>query len=417
MRNEVMQECHRFENYIENGYWNLDRIYEEVLIGLEKIKPDSQCQVFLAIDTWGCDYVLLDTNEAMLESCRAYRFSNTEFAIETVNEVYNQLALYQRTGIQFQPFNTIYQLVRDRQMGLLVHAKSILFIADYLNFRLTGVMRNELTIASTSQLLDIENKQWDMELIKRLGLPSHIFQPISLPGSVLGVAKDSVAKRVGFPFIVKVCGSHDTASAFMSAQHPQEVIISSGTWSLLGTHLDVPLKCEAAMALNFTNEVAVDGSIRFLKNLMGMWVISSLKNEIAPTLDYEVIIESACSSDYKAIIDVNGPMFFAPTSMKDTLSEECLNNGIKPPSNIGDFFRCAINSTAYGYKNAIDSLEEILGTKFEIINIVGGGAKNYLLNEVIEEITQKRVDVGCVEASGHGNIKAQRMEEFNENRI
>ena len=302
--------------------------------------------------------------------------------------------LYRKTGIQFQPFNTIYQLYADKMAGRLDAATDFLLIPEYLLYKLTGVKRHEYTNATTGGMVNAATEEYDGSIIRRLGLPERLFAHLSKPGEYVG-------EYDGIRCIL--CATHDTASAvegiLMDGDSPY---ISSGTWSLLGAKLGKPLTDAASLAANFTNEGGV-GYIRYLKNIMGMWLVNRLRDELCPEKPFAQITHEAEASAYDGIVDVNATVFLAPESMKAAFDSALT---VRPVSE-ADYFRCAYRSLAESYRAALDELEQNTGKRWDKLYIVGGGAKNDFLNRLTELATGKKVIALPIEATALGNIKIQ----------
>lgn len=399
------EEVYRFPNspVEQDGHldWDIDRLLEEVENGIKaafRVCPDIES---LAIDTWGCDYVLLKGNEVVYP-CYCYRDFRTEKVIDEVHSLIPFSELYSLTGIQFQPFNTLYQLYADKIAGRLEGVSDFLMLPEYLSYRLTGVKRKEYTNATTTGLVGIDG-QFFKTIINRLGLPSYLFPKLSQPGTIVGTLLPEVVAELGGNCVVKLCASHDTASAVEGVVLPSDALyLSSGTWSLLGAKVENPITTEAACACNFSNEGG-PGYIRFQKNIMGMWVINRLKDEICPKEDFAYVIELAKQSRSKKTVAINGPAYLAPVSMRQAIEAE-IGEGELSPS---ELFRIAFNSLAKSYADTIKQIEDITHKSFDSLVIFGGGAKNGFLNELTEKISGKRVIALPVEATSLGNLKIQ----------
>lgn len=393
----VTKEVYRFHNgaETENGHlvWNIEALVREVKAGIRAAKAAYSEIYSLSIDTWGVDYVLLD-GERELTPCYAYRDGRTEKVIPAVHELIPFDKLYRKTGIQFQPFNTIYQLYADKMAGRLDAATDFLLIPEYLLYKLTGVKRHEYTNATTGGMVNAATEEYDGSIIRRLGLPERLFAHLSKPGEYVG-------EYDGIRCIL--CATHDTASAvegiLMDVDSPY---ISSGTWSLLGAKLGKPLTDAASLAANFTNEGGV-GYIRYLKNIMGMWLVNRLRDELCPEKPFAQITHEAEASAYDGIVDVNATVFLAPESMKAAFDSALT---VRPVSE-ADYFRCAYRSLADSYRAALDELEQNTGKRWDKLYIVGGGAKNDFLNRLTELATGKKVIALPIEATALGNIKIQ----------
>ena len=336
----------------------------------------------------------------------AYRDSRTEQSLKAVQEIVSQAELYGKTGIQQQNYNTIYQLYADKQSGKLNNAEHFLMMPEYLSFKLTGVIKREYTNASTTNLVNANSKDWDFEIIGKLGLPERIFEPLHMPGTVVGELKEDIAKLVGFNTEVVLCPSHDTASAVAACPIDNEsVYISSGTWSLIGAENDYPVLSEEALAANFTNEGGIEYKFRFLKNIMGMWLFQNIRKNIGKTLTYDEMMHLAEESDFSELVDPNDQRFLAPENMVEAV-REALG---KPELPLGDVLACVYNSLAHSYDRAVREIEGISGKKIKAINIVGGGSRDMFLNRLTSKVTGKKVFIGLMEATATGNLMSQIM--------
>ena len=396
------KEVFRFPNGVkkENGHlvWDVIALCESVLEGIKeafKLYPKIES---LSVDTWGVDYVLLSGNKEIFP-IYAYRDSRTEVVIPKVHEIIPFSELYARVGCQFQPFNSIYQLYDDRIHGRLDMATDILMIPEYLMWKLCGVKAREYTNATTMGMV---NGEFDMEIVRRLGYPEHLFPKLSQPGTVLGDMLPEISQVVGGNCKVVLCATHDTGSAVegipMEGNHPY---ISSGTWSLLGVKTDQPITDGGSKKANYSNEGGV-GYNRYQKNIMGMWLVNELQKELCPDTPFSEIVATAEKSCCDALVDANAQQFLAPDSMKSAF--DGATDGLQ---SIGDYFRCAYRSLALSYKQSIDELESNTGKTYEKLYIVGGGAKNTFLNRLTQEATGKEVIALPIEATSLGNLKIQ----------
>ncbi len=403
-----MREIYRFENRAEekNGslVWDLEMLCSQVLKGLELcatqgIVPDS-----LAIDTWGVDYVLLDEDDKPILPLYCYRDSRCAKAAEAVHSLIPFEELYQRTGIQYQPFNTVYQLYADKLSGRLERAKDFLLLPEYLNYFLTGIKAHEYTNCSTTGLIVAGTQDWAWDIIHTLGFSEELFKHRALvPPRVLGRLSKHIADRLGYDCNVVMPASHDTASAVVSLPR-KGAFISSGTWSLLGMELDSPLTGEEARKANYTNEGGV-GTIRFLKNITGLWLVQCLKREYEDKWSFPQLAQMArdeASFDYE--LDVNAPCYTAPRSIRKAIDEECMRKSWPLPQSPGQYAHAIYSSLAHAYAGAIDELEALTGKDCEDICIVGGGVNNEYLNYLTERATGCRIILGPSEATAMGNI-------------
>ena len=391
------QEVFRFPNGVkeENGHltWDVDALLPRVKAGIDAALGRFPCIESLSIDTWGVDYVLL-RGEEELRPCCAYRDGRTEAVIPSVHEKVPFSELYARTGCQFQPFNTLYQLCDDLQKGRLEGVTDFLMVPEYLMWRLTGVKAKEYTNATTTGLVSARTGEFDLELVERLGLPAHLFPKLSQPGTVIGEYEG---------IKVVLCATHDTASAVEGIpMEGEQLYISSGTWSLLGVKTPGPLTDEKSMAANYSNEGGV-GCNRYQKNIMGMWIVNRLRGELCPDKPFPEIVAEAEKSAFDGTVDANARAFLAPESMQAAFNAALEEK----PEGVGDYFRCAYRSLALSYRNAIRELEENTGRTYDKLYIVGGGAKNQFLNQLTEEATGKKVIALPIEATALGNLKIQ----------
>lgn len=406
------KEMYRFPNGVDevNGTltWDVERLFREVVTGLKAVFREFKQIESVAIDTWGVDYVLLDKEGKEILPCHAYRDDRTKAAIEAVHSIMPFEELYAHTGIQFQPFNTIYQLYDDLGKGRLEKAERFLMLPEYLSYRLTGIGRREYTEASTSGLLDARTGQFDMEIVRRLGLPERLFERLDAPGTEVGALTEEIAKEVGGQTKVVLCASHDTASAVEGIPEGSTDMpyLSSGTWSLFGVRLAEPILSEQSCAANYTNEGGV-GYIRYLKNIMGLWLIQSLRKELCPEKSFAELADEAQKSGYMQTVDADDWRFLAPESMKGAFDEYLTEAGKPLPEQTSDYFRCALMSLANSYAKALRELEKITGKKYEGLCIVGGGAKNQFLNELTERACGVKVHAIPIEATAFGNLKIQ----------
>ena len=400
------EEVYRFPNGMKetDGYltWDTQALFEHVVTGIRRAFAAHPQIRSMSIDTWGVDYVLLRGKQEV-SPCFAYRDARTESVIPTVHSKIPFEELYRRTGCQFQPFNTIYQLCDDLARGRLEGVSGMLMMPEYLMYRLTGVMAREYTNATTMGLVNAGTGEFDREITDALGLPRCLFPKLQKPGTPLGPLKDDIAQAVGGNLTVMLCATHDTGSAVegipMQGNHPY---ISSGTWSLLGVKTDHPITDSSSMAANYSNEGGV-GYNRYQKNIMGMWLVNSLQAELCPDMSFDQIVRAAQQSQCDALADANAAAFLAPQSMKAAF-DTATGGACKTP---GDYFRCAYRSLAQSYKIAIDELERSTGRIYKKLYIVGGGAKNTYLNELTAQATGRQVIALPIEATALGNLTIQ----------
>ena len=396
------REVYRFPNGVteRDGHltWDIEALLGHVKAGIEKARAEyPEGIVSLSVDTWGVDYVLLRGEREVLP-CYAYRDGRTEAVIPEVHKLMDFSKLYRRTGIQFQPFNTVYQLYADKLAGRLEGVTDFLFVPEYLMYKLCGVKSHEYTNATTGGLVSAATSEYDKEVIAALGLPEGLFRPLQQPGTVIGEYEGMK---------VVLCATHDTGSAVEGIPMEENApYISSGTWSLLGIKTPKPITDEASELANWSNEGGV-GYNRYQKNIMGMWLVNRLRSELCPDKEFSEIVAEAEASRYEETVDANANAFLAPDSMAAAfdaaLSEQ--------PGSVGDYFRCAYRSLALSYMDAVQELERNTGREYGAIYIVGGGAKNAFLNRLTEEATGKKVVALPIEATALGNLKIQMERE------
>ena len=423
-----LKEMHRFENrqLLRNGHlvWDTDNLWSGIIDGLKACKKHGMVPEAIGIDTWGVDYVLLDDDGQMLGDAVAYRDLRTEGIDKEVFSLISEKELYERTGIQKQPFNTIYQLMalKKESPELLEKADALLMMPDYLGYRLTGVMKQEYTNATTSNLVNAEGKTWDMEVINRLGLPEKLFNELSMPGTTVGNLTKDIQEEVGFDAKVILPATHDTGSAFLAvpARDDSSVFLSSGTWSLLGLENKEPITGENARQSNLTNEGGAWYRYRFLKNIMGLWIIQSIRRELNGTEYVEgrkskyadgrnysfpdLIEEARKCADFGAEINVNDDAFLSPESMIDAIKDHCKEHGQPVPEKVGEIMQCVYRGLAKCYADTIREISAITGKEITSVNIIGGGCQDAYLNEMTAKATGLRVYAGPVEGTAIGNL-------------
>ena len=377
-----LEEVYRFPNGMDNKNgtlcWDVERLFTEIKTGLKKCKELGKIPVSMGIDTWGVDYVLLDKDDKILGETVGYRDSRTNGMDEKVYEKISLEDLYARTGIQKQLFNTIYQLMAVKQFHpeYLEQAETFLMLPDYFNFLLTGVKKNEYTEATTGQLISAETNDWDYELIDLLGYNRKMFMPVSMPGTVVGNFSKEIQDEVGFDCTVVLPATHDTGSAVLAVPTNDDnaVYISSGTWSLMGIERKEPDCSVESMKANFTNEGGYDHRFRFIQNIMGLWMIQSVKKEFTENLSFAEICDMASKETIPSIVDCNDDSFMAPESMIRAVQDFCRNSGQQVPETVGEISSVIYNSLAKCYKDALEKIEHITGNKYDTIYVVGGGS-------------------------------------------
>lgn len=400
-----LEEVHRFEDYLkeENGSltWDIEKLVREVKTGIAKCEKLGKIPSTVAVDTWGVDYVLLDENKKEILPAVAYRDGRTARIQEEFSKIITQKELYEKTGIQKAEFNSIYQLYCDKKSGKLDKAKYFLMMPDYIAFKLTGVIKNEYTEASTTNLINAKTKTWDGEILDKIGIKKEIFSEISLPCTEVGDLKG-----FGFESKVILAPSHDTASAVAACSVGENgVYISSGTWSLIGTENAGPVLRKEALEANFTNEGGINYRYRFLKNIMGMWLLQNVRKNLDKKYSYDDMMYLAMKCCKYEIIDPNSPLFNAPENMLDAIRTYLNNSELKTDVIINSIY----HSLASSYAKAVKEIEHISGKTVDVINIVGGGSKDGYLNSLTAKYTGKRVLAGPVEATATGNIISQMM--------
>ncbi|WP_088102329.1 rhamnulokinase [Halalkalibacter urbisdiaboli] len=412
-----LREVHRFKNKIvqkgEHFCWEVDLLFSEIKTGIKKclaegIKPSS-----IGIDTWAVDFVLLDENDKLLTDAVAYRDSRTDGMMEKVFQTIMKERLYLETGIQFQKFNTIYQLysLKETQPEVLEKAKTFLMIPDYLNYLLTGKKVNEYTNATSTQLVSAFTKKWDHDILTKLGIQTEMFQDIHPPQTVVGSLREELVAEFGCDMDVVLPATHDTGSAVVAVPALDETIyISSGTWSLIGVENHFPICVTKALDYNFTNEGGVDYRYRFLKNIMGLWMIQEVKRNYNDKYSFAELVDlSRDVQEFKATVNVDDERFLLPENMISAIQDYCRETHQQVPITPGEVAKCVFDSLAVSYQQAVHEIEDIFEREFKTIHVIGGGCQNELLNQLIANVTQKEVFAGPVEATAIGNLAVQLM--------
>ena len=430
----ILEEMYRFNNLQvhKNGHdcWDMENLWNGIIGGLKACGAAGKIPATIGIDTWGVDYVLLDEEDEVLGDAVAYRDSRTEGMDQEVSKYISPEDLYARTGIQKQPFNTIYQLMAQKleHPEQIANADRLLMVPEYLNYLLTGVKKSEYTIASTGSLLDAHKKDWDRELIEMLGLPVDIFGQLYMPGTLVGDLLPAIEQEVGFNASVILVAAHDTGSAFLAvpAKDDNAVYLSSGTWSLLGVENEVAITNEDSRLANFTNEGGAWYRYRYLSNIMGLWMIQSVRRELNG-VSYvagkdnrtatgkkwsfpDLIAEAEKEEGFAAVVDVNASCFLAPQSMIQAIKDECVRTGQPVPETVGQIMQCVYTSLSLCYRDAIRALEGLTGKHYTSINIVGGGCQDGYLNRRTAQATGLTVYAGPVEGTAIGNLLVQMIE-------
>jgi rhamnulokinase len=415
-----LEEVHRFPNEpVSLGghlYWDFLRLFHELKTGIKKAKAKYIDISSIGIDTWGVDYGILDENDNLISNPIHYRDKRTINIISDIENIISFEEIYNSTGTQYAEYNTLYQLYADIKFrrNMFKQAKSLLFMPDLFNFYLTGNKYNEYTEVSTSQMLDAKGKNWDLSLLDKLGIPSGILQEIIMPGEVWGILNKDIQKELEVGAIpVIAVGSHDTASAVagIPLENENSVYLICGTWSLLGIETKNPIINDASLKQNFTNEGGVCGTIRFLKNINGLWILQQLKKAWCERF-YEIgfadIIKAARSKKNNSfIIDPNDRAFIAPLNIVEEIKNYCAKNGQGTPESLGEVAIAVYNGLTNEFNKVIQNLEEVTGKAIKIINLVGGGIQDELLCQLTADVTGKKVITGPLEASVFGNAIMQ----------
>lgn len=405
----TLEEIYRFPNgYRESGgrfCWDVDALWEHILTGMKKCREAGKIPASVGVDTWGVDYVLLDGEGNRVSDAVAYRDPRTQPVLDRLNDQ----EVFRRAGIAKQPFNTVYQLMAETD---LAKASRCLFIPDYFHYLLSGVLCNELTDASTSSLLNAKTHAWDEGILEMAGIPPRLFpEAPAAPGTPLGMLRPKIAEEVGFDCRVILPASHDTGSAYAAipARDDRAVYLSSGTWSLLGTELDAPILSEEARRAGFTNEIGYRGKVRFLKNIMGLWILQCIRRELEGRYTFEQLSKMALASDYPHTVDVLDQRFLAPANMMNELREALKEAGHPEPETLADLLLCVYRSLAQCYAQSIREMEGITGKRFTSINIVGGGCNNRVLNQMTADAAGLPVFAGPSEGTALGNLLVQMI--------
>ncbi|QFJ55340.1 rhamnulokinase [Pseudobutyrivibrio xylanivorans] len=415
----LMDEIYRFENGMKSVdgklLWDTKSLFEEIKNGMKKCSEMGRIPVSMSIDTWGVDYVLLDEDGNLTGDTFGYRDHRTNGMDAEVYKVIPEDELYKRIGIQKAIFNTIYQLTADRiqRPEALANAKTLLMIPDYLNFLLTGNKASEYTNATTTGLVNPATKQWDYELIEMLGFPKEIFLELKLPGNEVGQLSNQVTEEVGFSCKVLQCASHDTASAVMSMPHlgDEGLYISSGTWSLMGVENKNVLSRDCDRQGNFTNEGGYDYRYRYLKNIMGLWMIQQVRHEANDALSFAEYAELASrAKSFPSLVDANDERFLSPRNMTEEIKKACEESRQQVPGTSGELAAVIYKSLAKCYGNTITEIRSNTGRDYEALHIIGGGCKNAYLNQLTADATGLVVLAGPSEATAIGNAMVQMIE-------
>jgi len=399
----VQEEMYRFDNGFENTgehlIWDAERLFQKIVNGLRRCCSRGKIPTSISVDTWGVDYVLLDEKGKELWPAFSYRDSRGAKNQSEVEAIIPADQLYAATGICAQPYNTIYQLWHDKQSGRLDKAAKLLMLPDYFHWRLTGEVRNEYTIATTTGLVNANTGDWDYDIIDQLGYPRKIFGKLHQPGETIVGLRAEIAKEIGFDCNVVLPGCHDTASAVAACPSEGDALfISSGTWSLMGTELDGPL-----LHPGFSNEGGAGGKIRFLRNIMGLWMLQEIRREQPEKISFDDMMTLAKNSKFDGMFDVQNPAFLAPKSMTQAV-QAALG---KPELDLASVVRAVYHSLAQCYVNTAKEIEQITEKNYDKIHIIGGGSGDSYLNELTAQYSGKAVVAGPKEATAFGNLLVQ----------
>lgn len=412
-----MEEIYRFDNGMvkKNGHlcWDLEKLFREILKGMAECKKIGKIPSCMGIDTWAVDYVLLDRDGNVAGNTYGYRDSRTQGMDDVVYRAVTPEDLYAGTGIQKQMFNTIYQLtaLKEQEPQVMERAEKMLLIPDYFAYRLTGIAKTEYTNATTTQLVNPATKDWDYGLIGKLGIKASIFGEITMAGTEVGRLKAEIAEQVGYDLRVIQTATHDTASAVVAVPAKGDALyISSGTWSLMGVEQDEANCSEESRKANLTNEGGYGYRYRFLKNIMGLWMIQSVRHEYGDAYSFAQLCEMAaeCGS-FPSRVDVNDSRFLAPESMREAVCAVCRESGQQEPKTPGEMAAVIYQSLAESYGETVKEIEDITGKHYDSIHIVGGGANADYLNRLTADRTGRTVHSGPTEATAIGNLTVQML--------
>jgi len=418
-----IEEIHRFSNdpvdIAGHTYWDILRLYWEMQQGLIKFATSKQGEIAsIGIDTWGVDFGLLDKAGRLVGNPYHYRDRRNEGMIEEACRRVPKEEIFNRTGVAFQKFNTLFQLLSMQlnEPEALERSSTMLFMPDLFTYFLTGEKKTEFTEATTSQMLDAVTGQWDRELLDKLGIPHHFLTEIDYPGTERGKVKSEIADFLGInkaPVIA--VATHDTGSAVAAvpAKNSSYAFLSSGTWSLMGVVIDKPIINDYTLRWNYTNEGCVGGKYRLIKNIMGMWIFNECKRawdrrgEVYSYGELDKLAEQSAS--FMAFIDPDNDLFYSPGDMPEKVQQFCKQTGQAVPQTKGEIVRCIFESLALKYRWSFEKLEEILGYSLDVLHIVGGGIKNRMVNQFTANVLKKPVICGPVEATAIGNLMVQAM--------
>lgn len=405
----VAEEIYRFSNApkSENGRmtWDVERLFAEIVNGLKKAKEMGKIPYSVGVDTWGVDYVLLDENDAIVSEVYCYRDKRTLQTIPLVHEKIPFEKLYEKTGIAFASFNSVYQLLDDKISGKMERAKTLLMLPDYFHFRLTGVKKQEYTNATTTGMVNAKTHEWDAEILQTLGYKKELFGALSQPTSLVGAFSKEIEEIVGYSANVVLPATHDTASAVLSAPLKGATpYISSGTWSLLGVEQPYAHTDSEALQSGYSNEGGLRASFRLQKNIMGLWLIQQVRHETGDKYSFAELAKMAQENPVEDSFDVNAQAFLAPENMTAEIEK-----AVGRKLSLGETAYAIYSNLARDYAKSLKDLEAVTGEKYETLNIIGGGSKNTLLNELTAKYTGKKVITGPTEGTAIGNFMVQMV--------
>ena len=419
-----LEELHRFSNgpvnVAETMRWDLLRLWSQIQVGLQKAAARfGQSIVSVGVDTWGVDFVLLSKTGEMLGQPYHYRDARTRGVMEHTFQRVPRADVFANTGLQFMEINSLYQLLAMNQTNpaLVEMADKFLMIPDFFHWLLSGSRVVEFTNATTSQMYHPTNRNWSIDMLRKLGLPTQMFPEVVGPGTKLGRLREDVARRAGLPRLEVVApATHDTGAAIAAVPTDRTgsanwAYISSGTWSLIGLELPHAILSQRALELNVTNEGGIDGAYRLLKNIMGLWLVQECRKSFersGSAYDYGLLAQVARDArPFRAFVDPDSAAFLAPHDMPEAIRDWCRATNQEIPDTDGGLIRCALESLALKYRMVLGWLEELSGEKTQVIHIVGGGTQNELLNQFTANATGRPVITGPVEATALGNVLVQ----------
>jgi rhamnulokinase len=414
-----LTEVNRFANepvrLLDTLHWDVLALHRGILDGLAAAAQEADVLDGVGIDTWGVDYGLLDSSGALLGNPVHYRDNRTDGVMDQVLAKLDPADIYGVTGLQFLPFNTIYQLVAAAGTPQLEAARRLLLIPDLLGYWLTGAEVAEVTNASTTQLLDVRSRRWSTSLMNDVGVNAGLFPPLVEPGACVGQLLPAVLEETGLsgPVPLTAVGSHDTASAIVGVPATSErfAYVSCGTWSLVGVELDAPVLTQDSRQANFTNELGVDGTVRYLQNVMGLWLLQeSLRAWNATGQRHDLVTllrEAARVPTFTAVVDPDDPAFLPPGDMPTRIADACRRTGQTPPQSPAETVRCILDSLALAYRRVVRQAQKLSGREVDVVHVVGGGSRNALLCQLTADACGLPVVAGPVEATALGNVLIQ----------